>query len=97
MSQNQPLIRKQLYIRPDQDRALKQAAREQGRSEAELVRQAIDEVILQRATSPSYAPHQQALEELIQTNLDLSRQRAASESHQFNRDDLYQEREERWS
>ena len=95
MSQNQPLIRKQLYIRPDQDRALKQAAREQGRSEAELVRQAIDEVILQRATSPSLTPHQQALEELIQTNLDLSRQRA--ESYPFNRDDLYREREERWS
>ncbi len=97
MSQNQPLIRKQLYIRSDQDRALKQAARERGLSEAELVRQAIDEVILQRATSPSLTPHQQALEELIQTNLDLSRQRTASESYQFNRDDLYREREERWS
>ena len=95
MSQNQPLIRKQLYIRPDQDRALKQAAREQGRSEAELVRQAIDEVILQRATSPSLTPHQEALEELIQTNLDLSRQ--PTESSPFNRDDLYREREERWS
>lgn len=97
MSQNQSLIRKQLYIRSDQDRALKQAAREQGRSEAELVRQAIDEVILRKATSPSLTPHQQALEELIQTNIDLSRQSTASESYQFNRDDIYREREARWS
>ena len=97
MSQKQSLIRKQLYIRSDQDRALKQAAREQGRSEAELVRQAIDEVILRKATSPSLTPHEQALEELIQTNIDLSRQRTGAEPYQFDRDDLYREREERWS
>ena len=97
MSPNQPLIRKQLYIRSDQDRALKQAARERGLSEAELVRQAIDEVILQRATSPSLTPHQQALEELIQTNIDFSRRSTTTELYSFNRDDFYREREERWS
>ncbi len=97
MSQNQPLIRKQLYIRPDQDRALKQAARERGLSEAELVRQAIDESILRQATPPTYTAQRQALEDLIQTNIDFSRQRTASEPYPFNRDDLYREREERLS
>jgi len=36
------MVRKQLYIRPDQNRALKERARELGITEAALMRQAVD-------------------------------------------------------
>lgn len=37
-----PMVRKQVYIEPRQDELLKQWAEETGRSEAEIVRQALD-------------------------------------------------------
>lgn len=38
----EPMQRKQIYLRPSQDRQLKRMVRETGLSEAELIRQAID-------------------------------------------------------
>lgn len=37
------MIRKQIYIEPQQEKRLKQLSREQGVTEAELIRQAIDQ------------------------------------------------------
>ena len=39
---NSPMVRKQLYLRDDQDRLLKRLAKEFGLPEAEVVRQALD-------------------------------------------------------
>lgn len=39
------MIRKQLYLKPSQDRALKRRAKELGVSEAELVRRALDDAL----------------------------------------------------
>ncbi|MEL6611069.1 MAG: hypothetical protein AAFQ53_03150, partial [Bacteroidota bacterium] len=41
-SAERPLVRKQLSVTADQDRALKRRSRELGVSEAELVRRALD-------------------------------------------------------
>ncbi|MBI4513391.1 MAG: ribbon-helix-helix protein, CopG family [Gemmatimonadetes bacterium] len=39
-------IRKQIYLRADQDRRLKQLAKQLGVSEAELIRQSVDQAAL---------------------------------------------------
>ena len=39
------MIRKQLYFEPRQDRALKRLARQNGKTEAEIVRQALDRLV----------------------------------------------------
>ena len=41
------MVRKQVYIEPDQERALKQLAEESGLKESELIRRGIDLVLLQ--------------------------------------------------
>ncbi|MSP63615.1 MAG: hypothetical protein EXR72_25380 [Myxococcales bacterium] len=40
-----PMVRKQIYLTPDQDRRLRQAAVRQRRAEAEIVREALDRQI----------------------------------------------------
>ena len=46
------MIRKQVYLRPDQDRRLKQLAKALGISEAELIRQSVDQAVLGATTHP---------------------------------------------
>ena len=41
------MVRKQVYIEPDQERALKQLAQDSGLKESELIRRGIDLVLLQ--------------------------------------------------
>jgi hypothetical protein len=40
------LVRKQTYITPDQDRAVKLLARQQGTTEAEIIRKALDLLLI---------------------------------------------------
>ena len=40
------MIRKQIYLRVDQDRRLKRLAKELGTSEADLIRQSVDRAVL---------------------------------------------------
>lgn len=40
------MVRKQVYLRADQDRRLKRLAKELGLSEAELIRQSVDRAVL---------------------------------------------------
>lgn len=42
------LIRKQTYITPEQDKAVKRLAQQQGTTEAEILRKAIDEFLASR-------------------------------------------------
>ena len=44
------MIRKQVYLRADQDRRLKMLARKLGISEAELIRQSVDRAVLESTT-----------------------------------------------
>ena len=41
----EPMVRKQLYLTPAQNRALRERARRERRSEADLVRQAVDRLL----------------------------------------------------
>jgi len=43
------LVRKQTYITPEQDRAIKRVAAEQGRTEADIVREALSDWLRGRA------------------------------------------------
>lgn len=87
-------VRKQLYIRRDQDQDLKRVARQRGVSEAALVRQAID-ALLQGAEASSIS-QQKAVEALVAANL-AGGERPGATPVDFSRDEVYQEREGRWS
>lgn len=90
------MIRKQLYITREQDRALKQRAREQGASEAEVVREALDRH-LQPQPGPVLPKHRRkALEELLAANEKIANQHGFPEGYRFNRDELYADCAERW-
>ncbi len=90
---NAPVVRKQLYLREDQEARLKRKARETGLSEAELVRLALD-----RYLSEGEAPlpgHLQALEAFLHDAERISRQHRLPEGWRFEREAAYP-REERW-
>jgi hypothetical protein len=91
------MIRKQLYIDPHQEAALKRKARELGLSEAELVRRALDAVLTDTAqATPARTSVLRALLEDAQT---LSITHPAPAGYVFKRDDAYEDesRLERWN
>ena len=51
------MVRKQIYIEPEQDKLLKQRARELGISHAELIRRGIDQVARVPAVFPLEMPN----------------------------------------
>ena len=50
------LVRKQTYITPAQDRAVKLLAQRQGTTEAEILRQAIDQFLIRHSISETQDP-----------------------------------------
>jgi hypothetical protein len=91
------MIRKQFYIYPDQDVALKRKARELGLSEVELVRRALDAMLTETPhVMPARPSVLQALLEDIQA---LSVTHPAPTGYVFKRDDAYDDesRLERWN
>ena len=86
------MVRKQIYISRRQQTLLKRLAKEKGISEAEIVRQAIDREAM-NALPKSNLSREEAWERLSQFILSL-RERADqfSEPYQWNRDDAYEER-----
>jgi len=50
------LVRKQTYITPAQDRAVKLLAQRQGTTEAEILRQAIDQFLIRQSISETRDP-----------------------------------------
>lgn len=95
------MIRKQLYITEAQERALKRRAREEGRSEAEVARQALAAHLrpagARRPGAPTEASRKQALAELIETTRQLAEGRRLSEEfrqryREMGRAAFYEER-----
>jgi len=84
------VVRKQLYLREDQDALLKQRARDLGISEAELVRRALDRYLA------SSEEDQRSPEEAVLRFLDLAeevqRHHHFPEDWRFRREEVYQER-----
>jgi len=90
------MIRKQLYITREQERALKDRTRAEGRTEAEIVREALDHH-LRRESGPLIPEHRrQALEKLLATNEQVAHGHHFPKGYRFNRENLYAEREDRW-
>lgn len=85
------MVRKQIYIRPDQEKALKQKAREAGVSEAELIR----EYITKGMEQPSEAERGKAVEALFASMDERAKITAPQTGRQWTREELYEERLER--
>ncbi len=87
------MIRKQVYIEPEQEEMLKRRSRELGVSEAELIRRGIEEVARPRVSF--FDP------KLLEEALEFMKARAKIEVPQtgrtWTRDELYEERLERLS
>ena len=83
------MVRKQVYIEPDQERFLKRRALELGVTEAELIRRAIDSL----ARAPVHPPFDP---EAWQAVLDSMDERASlpttGEGRAWRREDLYEDR-----
>jgi hypothetical protein len=90
------MIRKQIYLPRRQNILLKRLAKERGVSEAEVIRQALEREA--QSAIPSLRDSKEALEQLIAFARSL-RDRPElmrGEPYQFNRAELYEERENRW-
>jgi hypothetical protein len=87
------MIRKQIYINQEQQNKLRNLAKQRGTSEAEVIRQYIDnDPSSLENTIPKDS--KTALEEILKY---ASKPRGLTGNpYQFNRNDIYQERESRW-
>jgi len=87
------MVRKQIYIRPQQEAVLKQKACELGVSEAELIREYIDEG-MQRPTANE---RKKAWQEELAFIKERAKMRVPQTGRSWTRDELYEERFERYS
>ena len=86
------MIRKQVYIEARQEAFLKRLAKDQGVSEAELIRQAIDRQVT-AGGAPHLPPDRAAWEEAHRFMEDLrARGPIADRARTWKREDLYEER-----
>jgi hypothetical protein len=91
------MVRKQIYITRQQNLLLKRLAKLRGKSEAELLRNA-----LQKEIETTVAPNTQerdslqALSEILDFAFTRKDAPAAGQPYRFNRDEIYAERERRW-
>jgi hypothetical protein len=88
------MIRKQLYIEPRQDAALKQRARRRGVTEAEIIREALDRDA--QSDRPVFQPDPRAWDELTSLRRRVWRRKSiAREQRRWTRDELYEDRVDR--
>lgn len=85
-------IRKQLYITPEQERLLKEKAATSGASEAEIVREALEEYLTGGSKSFIVSRRREALKRLLDLTDEISRNHRFPEGYKFNRDEVYAER-----
>lgn len=86
------MIRKQLYIKSEHERALKLKARELGVSEAELVRNLLDGLLLDATSGGALGDAGIALEEFFEEADGMVSARAFPEGYRFDREELYEDR-----
>jgi hypothetical protein len=88
------MVRKQLYISDEHERALKSRARELGVSEAELVRRLLDELLLdgEGARGLTGAGATGALEGFLEAADRLAESHSFPGCYRFDRDELYEDR-----
>lgn len=87
------MIRKQLYISDEHERALKARAEEAGISEAELIRRFLDRLLL-GSESGVQVPlgRAQASLEFLQATDEIAASHRLPEEYSFDREELYEDR-----
>lgn len=89
------MVRKQIYIQRRQEAMLKRLSKTLGISEAEIIRRAIEHELGGNVSQP--APRTtQALDQFIHSALKPRGEDVIREPYQWNRQELYEERESRW-
>ncbi len=88
---------KQLVIDEQRHEALKQRAKALRISEDELVRRAIDAVLVEPQAAPTAPDRSAKIAQLLETARVLAESRRGGEPYRFSRDELYEEREGRWT
>jgi len=86
------VVRKQLYISDEHERALKARARELGVSEAELVRRMLDGLLLDGERGLAGAGAAEALKGFLEEADRLAESHRFPEGYVFNRYELYEDR-----
>lgn len=84
------MIRKQVYIEPHQEALLKRCAKEMGVSEAELIRQGIEEIARKQL-------RERAWKEALDFMQERAKIRVPQTGRAWKREELYEERLERLS
>lgn len=87
------MVRKQVYIEPEQDELLKRLSKELGVTEAALVRRALDSL----AEPDDEIARQQALQELFAFMRERATMKVPQTGRGWTRDELYDERLDRIS
>ena len=89
------MVRKQLYISEEHERALKARARELGVSEAELDRRMLDGLLLEGEVGRGLggADAAEALEDFLVEADRLAESHRFQRGYVFDRDELYEDRE----
>ncbi len=96
------MVRKQIYIEEEQDAALREVAEEYGVSQAELIRQAVEQKIAGRRRVRVRYPEKirkKALENLkkfSEARKALKVETGAQEGRGWTREEIYEERESRY-
>ncbi len=85
------MIRKQIYIRRRQELVLRRLARARGVSEAEIIRQAIDDKL--SGHLPPIPADSFSLDSIVRFALARRKHGRTAKPYRWNRDELYQERE----
>ncbi len=88
------MIRKQIYLEPEQDELLKQEARKSGLSEAELIRRAIDEVVKRSIRRERAIQAWEREEEFIRKHRMFDVPQTTDRG--WTREELYEDRFKRW-
>ncbi|WP_053057642.1 hypothetical protein [Rubrobacter aplysinae] len=87
------MIRKQLYISEDHERALKARAREAGVSEAELMRRFLDKLLLGSEDSGGMPlGRARAALDFLESTDEISASHYFAEDYRFDREGLYEDR-----
>jgi len=88
------MIRKQIYIPPRQNLMLKRLAKQRGVSEAEVIRQALER---EAGRAEAVDNGERAFAEMVAFAERRNEKYAGKgEPYQWNRDEIYEERESRW-
>ena len=88
------MIRKQIYIEPEQEELLKQRARELGVTESDLIRRGIDQVA---SVGVPVVRDQKAWEDELEFMLQRSQLPHLGHGRNWTREELYEERLRRLS